>query len=215
MIRRKQSTPLGQDIVSAFYDAAGTIDATRQMGTTQTASASNTLSLTFASTLTFTIPTAGRYIVAYNATGTTLVATASFAASTGTTLVRSAPAGVNTGSTRLTCWAFVDVTSSITGGIVSLPTFTLATFTAAYLSVTQIPSGISVSAIASQLSDPLESRLSRIEYLLRQSQISHVDSDFDEVKENENNNREPDLTASTILRVSEALGLGTRSSSRK
>jgi hypothetical protein len=144
MIRPKQQTPLGQNLIAAHVTSSTGLSTTDRMGTVQTNGAGTTLLLTWVpSTSTFTIPTAGRYLVSYGGRGTVMAATADFVVGTGATLVNSVWWGQNTNALLVSGWISVDIAQG--GGAITLPTFTATTFTSAELYVSQIPSGLTLA----------------------------------------------------------------------
>jgi len=176
MIHPKQSTPLGQQLISGRFTAVGTISATAPLGTSLTTVAGSNFVVT-ASTTNLTMPAnlTGRFLFAYSTAGTTLVPSANFSAGTGSTAVAAVNnAGcVNAVATLGISWAVFDCTSS---SVIGLPTFTSATNTSAYISISQISSGLSLSSPSVQ--DELQVLKAQVAALSRMRVT--CDSDFDD-----------------------------------
>jgi hypothetical protein len=191
MIRPKQQTPLGQNLISAHYTSVP-VTATTWFGTGAATAklAGSNITLTFGAT-TIAVPAVGRYFLAVSGTATTSITGAYFTAGTGCTIVSGQGTGGNVtnagggaGTGNYVFAVTFDVTAA--GGILNLPAPTIVGTAVADLWISQISSGLTTERKAIGRLEELFRRVSLIEQRGSQSCSSTVvtpfEDDFEESK---------------------------------
>jgi hypothetical protein len=188
MIRPKQQTPLGQNLLSTHYSStsASMTNAAPYTGMAITAGSNITLTL---STTNMTIPTAGRYTISYFWTGSTASVRSAFGAGTGATLV-STYAGGNSNpgclQSNAAFWSgnVFDIASG--GGTITLTGGTFSSSSGADLFVSQVSSGLALqskfspsrdTSVENTLIQSLLYRLAALERGLEEKDADYSDED--------------------------------------
>jgi hypothetical protein len=185
MIRRKQSTPLGQELTQGHIvsSAAGTAATATILGTTGGVLRSGSNLTTVLTTTTFTLPNPGYYLVAMGLFGTLSSASApSLGVGSNITPLQvmnnngsSASTATNTGGTQSAYLALLSVTASGTGAA--------NTCTPACASYSAGNTDIFISQVSSGLTKPpvvtVEQRLRDLEAMINRRYLVEPDSDFE------------------------------------
>jgi len=201
MIRRKQQTPLGQNLLSAHVSAAaaGTATTAAPLGTTGGLLRSGSTIPVVSTTNTFTLPSAGRFVVAVNYSGSISGAgSLGFGANITalTLLTNNTSAGVNSFNAGGIAWSLYIVDVS-TAGTAAANTVTITGPTMSGgntdVLISQLNGGFNLKPVS-------EDRLGRLEELVTslfaKNNLSLViDSDFDD------DCKESSLTQSTVYRA--------------